>query len=66
MLAANVDTTWEANGRVRIKLDNNGFNSVTPVSIPGTFMKTVKRYPNHIAFVSSPDDKGKRTTYTFQ
>ncbi|XP_039307957.1 very long-chain-fatty-acid--CoA ligase bubblegum isoform X2 [Solenopsis invicta] len=66
VLSADVDITSDANGRVRIKLDSNGLNSIMPQSIPGIFTKTAKRYPDHIALVSRPDANGKRTTYTFQ
>ncbi|XP_011347791.1 long-chain-fatty-acid--CoA ligase ACSBG2 [Ooceraea biroi] len=66
VLATDVDTTCEANGRIRIKLDNNGCNSFPPASIPGTFTKTAKRFPNNVALVSRPDVNGERTTYTYQ
>jgi hypothetical protein len=66
VLASNTDTTCEANGRVRIKLDSNEYNKFMPLSIPGFFMKTANLYPDHIALVSAPDIDGKRITYTFQ
>lgn len=66
VLASDVDTTCEASGKVRIKLDKNGSNSYMPVSIPGVFTKTANRYPDHIALVSSPDSNGKRTIYTYR
>ncbi|XP_072752863.1 very long-chain-fatty-acid--CoA ligase bubblegum [Anoplolepis gracilipes] len=66
VLATDVDTACEANGRVRIKLDKNGCNSCVPISIPGVFTKTANLYPNHIALVSRPDVNGKRTTYTYR
>ncbi|XP_036139807.1 very long-chain-fatty-acid--CoA ligase bubblegum [Monomorium pharaonis] len=66
ILPTEVDSTCDANGRVRIKLDSNGPNSCMPISIPGLLTKTAKLYPNHIALVSRPDDNGKRTMYTFQ
>ncbi|KAG5326687.1 ACBG2 ligase, partial [Acromyrmex heyeri] len=61
-----VDITCNADGRVRIKLDNNGSNSYQLESIPGVLTRTAKLYPDHIALVSRPDVNGKRTTYTFQ
>ncbi|KAG5306071.1 ACBG2 ligase, partial [Acromyrmex insinuator] len=66
ILSTDIDTTCNADGRVRIKLDSNGSNSCIPVSIPGVLTRTAKLYPNHIALVSRPDTNGKRTTYTFQ
>ncbi|EFN72902.1 Long-chain-fatty-acid--CoA ligase ACSBG2 [Camponotus floridanus] len=66
VLATDVDTTCEAKGKVRIKLDKNGYNSCIPMSIPGVFMKTANRYPDHIALVSSPGIDGKRTMYTYR
>ncbi|XP_018376150.1 PREDICTED: very long-chain-fatty-acid--CoA ligase bubblegum-like isoform X1 [Trachymyrmex cornetzi] len=66
VLLTDADTTCNADGRVRIKLDSNESNSYQPVSIPGVLTKTAKIYPDHIALVSRPDVNGKRTTYTFQ
>ncbi|KAM0732663.1 Long-chain-fatty-acid--CoA ligase ACSBG2 [Formica fusca] len=66
VLATDVDTTCEFNGKVRIKLDKNEYNSCIPVSIPGAFTKTVNLYPDHIALVSSLGDDGKRTMYTYR
>ncbi|XP_018376154.1 PREDICTED: long-chain-fatty-acid--CoA ligase ACSBG2-like [Trachymyrmex cornetzi] len=66
VLFTNADSTCNADGRVRIKLDSNESNSYQPVSIPGALTKTAKLYPNHIALVSRPDVNGKRATYTFQ
>ncbi|XP_012055637.1 PREDICTED: very long-chain-fatty-acid--CoA ligase bubblegum-like [Atta cephalotes] len=66
ILSTDIDTTCNADGRVRIKLDSNGSNSFMPISIPGVLTRTAKLYPNHIALVSRPDTNGKRTTYTFQ
>ncbi|XP_011062484.1 PREDICTED: long-chain-fatty-acid--CoA ligase ACSBG2-like [Acromyrmex echinatior] len=66
ILFTDADTTCNPDGRVRIKLDNNGSNSYQPESIPGVFTRTAKLYPDHIALVSRPDVNGKRTTYTFQ
>ncbi|KYN09719.1 Long-chain-fatty-acid--CoA ligase ACSBG2 [Trachymyrmex cornetzi] len=66
VLPADVDTTYNVDGKVRIKLDSNGPNSCMPVSIPGVLTRTAKLYPDHIALVSTPDANGKRTTYTFQ
>ncbi|XP_018348118.1 PREDICTED: long-chain-fatty-acid--CoA ligase ACSBG2-like [Trachymyrmex septentrionalis] len=63
VLFTDADTTCNADGRVRIKLDNNSY---LPVSIPGVLTRTAKLYPDHIALVSRPDANGKRTTYTFQ
>ncbi|XP_018376152.1 PREDICTED: very long-chain-fatty-acid--CoA ligase bubblegum-like isoform X2 [Trachymyrmex cornetzi] len=65
VLLTDADTTCNADGRVRIKLDSNESNSYQPVSIPGVLTKTAKIYPDHIALVSRPDVNGKRTTYTF-
>ncbi|XP_077275862.1 acyl-CoA synthetase bubblegum family member 1 isoform X2 [Temnothorax americanus] len=66
VLPADEDVTCNADGRVRIKLDSNGPNSYTPVSIPGVLIKTAKLYPDHIALVSKLDVNGQRTMYTFQ
>ncbi|XP_070163763.1 long-chain-fatty-acid--CoA ligase ACSBG2 isoform X2 [Polyergus mexicanus] len=66
VLATDVDTTCEFNGKVRIKLDKNECNSCIPVSIPGAFTKTANLYPDHIALVSSLGDDGKRTMYTYR
>ncbi|KAG5328577.1 ACBG2 ligase, partial [Acromyrmex charruanus] len=66
ILFTDADITCNADGRVRIKLDNNGSNSYQPESIPGVLTRTAKLYPDHIALVSRPDVNGKRTTYTFQ
>ncbi|XP_071575052.1 very long-chain-fatty-acid--CoA ligase bubblegum [Temnothorax nylanderi] len=66
VLPTDEDVTCNADGRVRIKLDSNGPNSYTPVSIPGVFTKTAKLYPDHIALVSKLDVNGQRTMYTFQ
>lgn len=66
VLATDVDTTCDANDKVRIKLDKNGCNSYTPVSIPGLFTKTANLYPDHIALVSRPGIDGKRTIYTYR
>ncbi|XP_050448457.1 very long-chain-fatty-acid--CoA ligase bubblegum [Cataglyphis hispanica] len=66
VLATDVDTTCEANGKVRIKLDKNECNSSIPVSIPGAFTKTANLYPDHIALVSCPGVDGKRTMYTYR
>ncbi|XP_070524552.1 very long-chain-fatty-acid--CoA ligase bubblegum isoform X2 [Cardiocondyla obscurior] len=66
ILSTDKDTACSPDDRIRIKLDNNGPNSFTPVSIPGLFTKTAKLYPDHIAMVSRSDANGRRTTYTFQ
>ncbi|XP_011062482.1 PREDICTED: very long-chain-fatty-acid--CoA ligase bubblegum-like isoform X1 [Acromyrmex echinatior] len=66
VLPADVDTTCNVDGKVRIKLDSNELNSYMPVSIPGVLTRTAKLYSDHIALVSAPDANGKRTTYTFQ
>ncbi|XP_036144018.1 very long-chain-fatty-acid--CoA ligase bubblegum-like isoform X2 [Monomorium pharaonis] len=66
VLPTEVDSTCDANGRVRIKLGSNGPDSCMPVSVPGVLTKTAKLYPDHIALVSKPDANGKRTMYTFQ
>ncbi|XP_071654143.1 long-chain-fatty-acid--CoA ligase ACSBG2 isoform X2 [Temnothorax longispinosus] len=66
VLPTDEDVTCNADGRVRIKLDSNGPNAYTPVSIPGVFTKTAKLYPDHIALVSKLDVNGQRTMYTFQ
>ncbi|XP_014480935.1 PREDICTED: very long-chain-fatty-acid--CoA ligase bubblegum [Dinoponera quadriceps] len=64
VLPSDVDTTCDAKGRVRIKLD--GSNPYMTMSIPGIFSRTAQRYPDHIAMVSSPGPDGKRTTYTYR
>ncbi|XP_011151230.1 long-chain-fatty-acid--CoA ligase ACSBG2 isoform X2 [Harpegnathos saltator] len=66
VLPADVDTTCEANGKVRIKLDSNKHDSFVPVSIPSVLMKTAQYYPDHIALVSCPGPDGKRTMYTYR
>lgn len=66
VLATDVDTTCEADGKIRIKLDKNGYNSSMPMSVPGVFTKTTNLYPDHIALVSRPGVDGKRTMYTYR
>jgi hypothetical protein len=61
-----VDTTWEANGRVRIKLDNQADEKYKPISVPGLLMKTASKYPNHPALISRPGIDGKRSTLTYK
>ncbi|XP_032681082.1 very long-chain-fatty-acid--CoA ligase bubblegum [Odontomachus brunneus] len=66
VLPADVDVTCEANGKVRIKLDSNEYNTFMPISIPGILTRTAQRYPDHVALVSCPGPDGKRTTYTYR
>ncbi|CAD6224814.1 GSCOCG00005566001-RA-CDS [Cotesia congregata] len=66
ILASDVDTTWEPNGRVRIKYDRENFNSREFISVPGLLMRTAKKYPDHVALVSRVGVDGKRRTYTYR
>lgn len=62
ILAADSFTTTKVDEYVRIQLSND---SLKPISIPGLFSRTAKKYANHIALVARPDKTGRRKTYTF-
>lgn len=64
ILPSNIDKTWDANGRVRIKNDLS--QPFEYISIPGLLKKTAKKYPDHVALVSRAGVDGKRTTYTYK
>ncbi|XP_011500028.1 PREDICTED: very long-chain-fatty-acid--CoA ligase bubblegum-like isoform X2 [Ceratosolen solmsi marchali] len=66
ILSSDTDTTWEANGRVRIKLDNQADEKSKPISVPGLLMKTANKYPNHPALISRPGVDGKRSILTYK
>ncbi|XP_008544493.1 very long-chain-fatty-acid--CoA ligase bubblegum isoform X1 [Microplitis demolitor] len=66
ILASDVDTTWEPNGRVRIQYDKDDLKSREFISVPGLLMKTAKKYPDHLAMVSRVGVDGKRRTYTYR
>ncbi|KAI4494503.1 hypothetical protein M0802_008824 [Mischocyttarus mexicanus] len=65
VLMTDVDTTTEANGRVRITL-GEGINATLPVSIPGLLSSIAKKYPDRLAMVSQPGLDGTSTTYTYK
>ncbi|XP_014226106.1 very long-chain-fatty-acid--CoA ligase bubblegum isoform X1 [Trichogramma pretiosum] len=67
ILSSDVDTTCEASGRVRLKLDGSiDQDDFKPISVPGLLARTAARHPDHPALVSRPDATGKRTTYTYR
>ncbi|XP_043283437.1 very long-chain-fatty-acid--CoA ligase bubblegum-like isoform X2 [Venturia canescens] len=65
VLASNVDSTSEANGRVRIKYEKCDRNHDV-ISVPGLLMKTAKEYGDHPALVSVPGPDGRRKTWTYK
>ncbi|XP_014203362.1 very long-chain-fatty-acid--CoA ligase bubblegum isoform X2 [Copidosoma floridanum] len=66
VLVANEDTVWDADGRVRIKIDQCQNDEFKPISIPGLLMQTAKKYPNCPALISRPGVDGSRTTITYK
>ncbi|CAB0035929.1 unnamed protein product [Trichogramma brassicae] len=67
VLSSDVDTTCEANGRVRLKLDGSiDADNYKPISVPGLLARTAARHPDHPALVSRPDATGQRTTITYR
>ncbi|XP_033218874.1 very long-chain-fatty-acid--CoA ligase bubblegum-like isoform X2 [Belonocnema kinseyi] len=66
ILYSDLDTTSDADGRVRIKLDSEGPNSHEPISVPGLLSRTVKTYPNQIALVTRAGPDGKRKSFTYR
>lgn len=66
ILSSDADTAWEADGRVRIKLDSQVNDRYKPISVPGLLMRTASKYPNHPALISRPGVDGQRTTLTYK
>ncbi|XP_034940418.1 very long-chain-fatty-acid--CoA ligase bubblegum-like isoform X4 [Chelonus insularis] len=66
ILPSDIDTTWEPNGRVRIKYDEDDKQSHQFISVPGLLMRSAKEYPNHTALVSRAGVDGNRRTYTYK
>ncbi|XP_008205010.1 very long-chain-fatty-acid--CoA ligase bubblegum isoform X1 [Nasonia vitripennis] len=66
ILSSDVDTTWEPDGRVRIKLDNPADESYAPISVPGLLKRVASKYPDHPALISRPGVDGQRTTYSYK
>ncbi|XP_076178092.1 acyl-CoA synthetase bubblegum family member 1 isoform X2 [Ptiloglossa arizonensis] len=66
ILPADSSITTQANGRVKILVDNDEASSLKPISVPGLLTKTANLFPNQIALVTKPDTDGKRKTYTYK
>lgn len=66
VLASDVDVTTKPDGRVRIKLSNDGPSSLEALSVPGMLAETAEKYSDHIALVSRLDVNGNRKTYTYR
>ena len=64
VLATEQDSTWEPDGRVRIKY--NPSKPYEPLSIPGALSRTVKKFPDHPALITKPGVDGRRTTITYK
>ncbi|XP_011299944.1 very long-chain-fatty-acid--CoA ligase bubblegum isoform X2 [Fopius arisanus] len=65
ILRADVDTTHEANGRVRIKA-NPEDGPVVPLSVPGLLMRVAKHYPDRPALIARVGVNGSRETWTYR
>lgn len=37
-----------------------------PISIPGALAESARKFPNHIAMVSTKDASGNKKTYTYK
>ncbi|XP_058801274.1 very long-chain-fatty-acid--CoA ligase bubblegum-like isoform X2 [Phymastichus coffea] len=66
ILSTDVDTTCDADGRVRIKLDYQADGRYKLISVPGLLARTASKYPNQPALISRPGADGKRTTITYK
>jgi long-chain-fatty-acid--CoA ligase ACSBG len=54
----------EANGRVKIRFEENGMGAREPISVPGLLHKIAQEYPDHPALVSKGEDgHWKEITY---
>ena len=65
VLSSNVDTTTEANGRVRIKFHKNEPRPEI-ISIPGLLMRSAKKFANETALISCPGVDGTRKSWTYK
>lgn len=59
-----MDSTTEADGRTRIKVEKN--SSIEAISVPGLLSRIARAYPEHIALVSRPEPSGKKISYTYK
>lgn len=68
ILSSDSDRTWDANGRVRIKLDHQQAADANykPISVPGLLARTASKYPDQPALISRPGTDGERTTITYK
>ncbi|XP_063995713.1 very long-chain-fatty-acid--CoA ligase bubblegum isoform X2 [Diachasmimorpha longicaudata] len=65
ILVADMDTTHEPNGRVRIKKNpDEGQSDV--LSVPGLLMRVAKKHPDRPALVTCPQVDGARKTWTYR
>jgi hypothetical protein len=56
VLPATELSTSEANGRVKIRFEENGVGAREPISVPGLLHKIAQEYPDHPALVSKGED----------
>lgn len=66
ILASQVDTTSEPNGRVRVKYDKEDLRSRDFISVPGLLMRSANKFADQPAMVSRPGVDGKRRTFTYR
>lgn len=64
VLYSEVDTTSDASGRIRIKVEKDV--AIEPISVPGLLKKIAKTFPEHVALISRPEPNGKRISYTYK
>ncbi|XP_058801294.1 long-chain-fatty-acid--CoA ligase ACSBG2-like [Phymastichus coffea] len=65
ILSSDVDATWEPDGTVRVKFDDQS-DDHEPISVPGLLARAARDYPYRPALVSQPDADGNRAIITYR
>jgi hypothetical protein len=59
--------TSDANGRVKIRFEENGIGAMEPISVPGLLHKIAQEYPDHPALVFKGEDgQWKEITFKYE